>query len=629
MASCSTPRWVSSSPYVTLTVTQQSQTGDSAVLAWNLKYISDYAAGTSSANTYRVVINGSTVKSSSYDINGKTGTHTIASGTVTVSKGTAAKNISFSVSFDWEITWSGNYCGTNSASGSISISAKSSYTVSYNANGGSGAPSSQTKWYNTALTLSGTKPTRTGYTFKGWATSSSGSVVYAAGASYTTNAAATLYAVWQANTYTVTFNANGGSGAPSNQTKTYGVNLTLSSTRPTRTNYNFLGWGTSASATTVSYAAGAVYSQNAAITLYAIWELAYTKPRITGLSAARCDSSGTSSDDGAYVRVSFGWQTDKTVSSIALAWSSTSGGSGSSTVSASGTSGSVSQVIGGGNISTEYSYTITVTVSDSGGSTTYTRTVSGKAYAIDFLGGGKGAAFGKAAETDDFLDVAWNERVRKDLTVEGKIYPVSGIYVHDKRDAVASPNMFGDRVFFVYFDQEVDGDWKTILHAKGWGGIYDAFQIAGPASIEDGRKLSWRCGGGDSFGAWKTILDGSMVKDYVVEQGTSGIWIWRKWSNGVAECWGKTNKTISCTQLWGSAMYLDSGGRTYADYPSGLFIDVPVCTYSAEAKSSSVIPMSAGDLGTKTRTPQLQFCRATSLANMAVTVFWHAMGKWK
>lgn len=431
MAVCSTPRWVSTSPYAKLTVTQTSETGDSAVLSWTLQYISDYAASTSSANTYRVVVNGSTVKSSSYNIDGKTGTSTISSGTVNVSKGTAAKNVSFSVSFDWEITWSGVYCGTNSASGSISVAKKTSYTVSYNANGGSGAPSAQTKWYNTTLALSSTTPTRTGYSFKGWATSASGSVAYAAGANYTANAGVTLYAVWQANTYTVSYNANGGTGAPSNQTKTYGVNLTLSSTKPTRTNYNFLGWGTSASSTTVSYNAGGTYSENAEITLYAIWQLAYTKPRITNFSVNRCDSSGTVSDDGTYAKVVFSWATDKTISSITVAWASTSGGSGSTTISASGTSGSVSQVVGAGGLGADYTYTMTVTVADSVGSTQKDSTLPGKSYSMDLQLGGNGVAFGKVAELVGYLDSAFNIRGRKNLEIDGNATIGSKLYAND------------------------------------------------------------------------------------------------------------------------------------------------------------------------------------------------------
>lgn len=79
----------------------------------------------------------------------------------------------------------------------FTIPALASYTVSYNANGGSGAPGSQIKYYGKALTLSSTVPVRTGYTFLGWATSSSATTAtYSVGGSYTANASATLYAVW-------------------------------------------------------------------------------------------------------------------------------------------------------------------------------------------------------------------------------------------------------------------------------------------------------------------------------------------------------------------------------------------------------------------------------------------------
>ncbi|MBQ8208222.1 MAG: leucine-rich repeat protein [Clostridia bacterium] len=72
------------------------------------------------------------------------------------------------------------------------------YTVAYDANGGTGAPEAQTKTENVELTLSTAVPTYTGYTFKGWSTSADGEVEYAAGAAYTANANVTLYAVWEA-----------------------------------------------------------------------------------------------------------------------------------------------------------------------------------------------------------------------------------------------------------------------------------------------------------------------------------------------------------------------------------------------------------------------------------------------
>ena len=291
---------------------------------------------------------------------------------------------------------------THTVSGNVTVVSSATlktYTVTFNANGGTGAPSAQTKTHGTALTLSSTKPTRTGYTFQGWGSSTTDtSVDYAAGASYTENAAATLYAIWKANsitfkyysnngtqtnfvdwtatadrsfptnhwqytmgtykqtyeghtgtgyygttptgiggylvgevqkftsysdlcekhgvsvsaasttvnlycqwtanTYTISFDANGGSGAPSAQTKTYGTALTLSSTKPTKatttdatyrvtfdatggscdtsyldtnktTTYTFKNWNTVSNGSGASYNAGGSYTDNAAATLYA------------------------------------------------------------------------------------------------------------------------------------------------------------------------------------------------------------------------------------------------------------------------------------------------------------------------------------------------------------------------
>lgn len=313
--------------------------------------------------------------------------------------------------------------GTMYASTTFSVPKLASYTISYNANGGSGAPSSQTKYYGKTLTLSSTKPTRTGYTFQGWATSSSGSVAYAAGASYTANAKATLYAVWKAKTYTVSYNANGGSGAPSSQTKTHGTALTLSSTKPTRTNYTFKGWGTSASSTTVAYAAGASYTANAAITLYAIWELAYTKPRINSCSVHRCNSSGTISDSGTYALVKCTWATDKTVTSIKIEWklSSASSWTNSTTVSASGTSGTVNTVIGAGALSTDSTYQIRITITDSGGSTPITKPLGGTKFPFDIYKQGTGVAFGKPAESSGYADIGFKTMFRESVELaQGK-----------------------------------------------------------------------------------------------------------------------------------------------------------------------------------------------------------------
>ena len=307
---------------------------------------------------------------------------------------------------------------TKNVSFTVTVPAWTSYSVKYNANGGSGAPGSQTKWKDQTLTLSSTKPTRTGYSFLGWSTSSTAtSATYSAGGSYTANAAATLYAVWKANTYTVTFNANGGTGAPNPQTKTYGVTLTLSGVKPTRTNYTFKGWGTSASSTTVSYSAGGSYTTNASITLYAIWELTYVKPKISSFSIDRCDTSGTVKEDGTCVLVKFGWSTSISAKAVTIEYRQSGTTTWSSiTVASSGTSGNVSKVVNTITFDTEKTYDFRITVNDGSNSMVKSSTLTALIYTVDFKNGGKGVSFGKPAELDNTVDFGFDALVRSKLT---------------------------------------------------------------------------------------------------------------------------------------------------------------------------------------------------------------------
>lgn len=204
--------------------------------------------------------------------------------TRTYNKSHSTQTITMKVSTDYlfsTITDSGyKSIGEVTATFTMTIPAKTSYTVSFNANGGSGAPGNQTKWYNESLTLSPTKPTRTGYTFKGWATTqaraNAGTVDKAAGAAYTTNSAQTFYAVWQRNTWTVSYNANGHGTAPASQTKTYGQSLALQGGMGTVDNHVWKEWNTAADGSGTAYAASASYTANAAATLYAQWHAPYT-----------------------------------------------------------------------------------------------------------------------------------------------------------------------------------------------------------------------------------------------------------------------------------------------------------------------------------------------------------------
>ena len=154
--------------------------------------------------------------------------------------------------------------------GSFTVPAKASYAVSYNANGGSGAPGGQTKWHNESLKLQTGVPSRSDHTFAGWATSSGGAVAYPAGGTLASgvNNAITLYARWNPKVY---YNPNGGTGAPGTQTKPYNANLTLSGTKPTKVGYTFKNWNTAINGSGTTYNSSGTYSTNSPVTLYAQW----------------------------------------------------------------------------------------------------------------------------------------------------------------------------------------------------------------------------------------------------------------------------------------------------------------------------------------------------------------------
>lgn len=98
------------------------------------------------------------------------------------------------------------------------------------------------------------------------------------------------------NTYTVSFNANGGTGTTPNQTKVSGEALTIQDNSFTKERYRFVTWNTSADGTGTNYPPGSSYTTNAALTLYAIWEKA-TMPVYVS------DGNGVYEADAVYANV--------------------------------------------------------------------------------------------------------------------------------------------------------------------------------------------------------------------------------------------------------------------------------------------------------------------------------------
>ena len=230
--------------------------------------------------------------------------------------------------------------------------------------------------------------------------------------------------------YPIALNANKPSAAagsvtnmPANQTKWYNESLTLPSTSPTLTLYNFMGWNTKTDGTGTAYAAGATYSGNAAATLYAQWELAYSYPTIDPATVIRCNSSGNATEDGTYGKVSFTWSIDTTADGGAnagkravISWKPTTTSSwdnaSSVTITLSGTGGTINRVFGSGAISTDASYDVRIAVTDThtidGNECTAYRylTLSQAFFTMDFLNGGHGVAMGTAATQAGVFELA-------------------------------------------------------------------------------------------------------------------------------------------------------------------------------------------------------------------------------
>lgn len=151
-----------------------------------------------------------------------------------------------------------------------------SYIITFNANGGSGFMDSQIITAGQSAPLKMNSFTRTGATFTGWAISPTGSAIFADGDMYNMGTAdVSLYAVWSFNSYSITFDPNGGSGTMSKQIITSGTSANLLLSSFTRAGYTFAGWATSAKSS-VAYTDGSLYTMGYSdITLYAVWETNY------------------------------------------------------------------------------------------------------------------------------------------------------------------------------------------------------------------------------------------------------------------------------------------------------------------------------------------------------------------
>ena len=168
------------------------------------------------------------------------------------------------------------------------------YLIAYHPNGGSGSMASTPAIYDQSVQLRPNAFNRRYYTFFGWALSSTGAKKYndkETVMNLATTGVAILYANWAENSYTVRFDANGGTGTAPDQNVTVSSNVTFPDTFTNPRPSKFVGWSIRNDAMRGGYASNGTisaktvmdqfdyYTNGSVYTLYAIWDYA---PKISG-----------------------------------------------------------------------------------------------------------------------------------------------------------------------------------------------------------------------------------------------------------------------------------------------------------------------------------------------------------
>ena len=199
--------------------------------------------------------------------------------------------------------WNISHTGAFATSGGECVLSATTTTVTltYNPQGGTGQPGDQTGDPASDVTVSSTVPTRDGYTFLGWNTQADGNgTSYSGGDPYPlpNSGVDTLYAQWQINTVTLTYDPQGGTGEPADQTGDAASEVTVSTTEPTRDGHTFEGWNTAADGSGTDYVGGDTYTlPNSGVdTLYAQWTTVITTPETVTLTYNAQGGSGAPAD---------------------------------------------------------------------------------------------------------------------------------------------------------------------------------------------------------------------------------------------------------------------------------------------------------------------------------------------
>lgn len=114
--------------------------------------------------------------------------------------------------------------------------------------------------------------------------------------------------------------------------------------------------------------------------------------------------------------------------------------------------------------------------------------------------------------------------------------------------------------------------------------------------------------------------------DHVVEEGISGIWTYRKWANGIAECWGVHSANYTISNTYGNLFY-DMLGNVAL--PSGLFVVSPVVLATRREGGGGITGLVSVSLSANTSYISGYVFDGKSNSTMSVNIAFHAIGRYK
>lgn len=119
---------------------------------------------------------------------------------------------------------------------------------------------------------------------------------------------------------------------------------------------------------------------------------------------------------------------------------------------------------------------------------------------------------------------------------------------------------------------------------------------------------------------------------HITESGTSGIWTYRKWSDGTAECWGSAQSAVTAWTAWGG-IYIAAPYDTQQDYPAGLFTETPNLQAQLNASQGDFFLVkysTSNAAGSKDKTDAFYLARGTNgNVGSTYTIAYYAIGKWQ